>query len=62
LKGFAIALSATMGIAGVAAAFMLVRWRRRSNEVRQADKTTAETPAERDELDERLDREIENQA
>jgi cytochrome c-type biogenesis protein CcmH len=62
LKGFAIGLSAAMGVAGIAAAFMLVRWRRRSNQAQQTSKAAPSAPAERDELDERLDREIENQA
>lgn len=60
LKGFAIGLSAAMGLAGVAAAFMLVRWRRRSTQGQGAVKP-AELSTERDDLDERLDREIEDQ-
>jgi cytochrome c-type biogenesis protein CcmH len=61
LKGFAVALAAAMGFAGVAAGFMLVRWRRRSSETQAAGKP-APVSTERDDLDERLDREIENQA
>ena len=62
LKTLAIALSAGMGLAGVGAAFMLVRWRRRSL---QGAGSTAKKPAarvtnKRDELDDRLDQELEN--
>ena len=60
LKNFAIALSAAMGLAGVGAGFMLVRWRRRSSQA-QASNKPAVVSTERDDLDERLDREIEDQ-
>jgi cytochrome c-type biogenesis protein CcmH len=61
LKTLAIALSGAMGLAGAGAAFMLVRWRRRSLQVSKSDAKKAAASAastKRDELDDRLDQEL----
>jgi cytochrome c-type biogenesis protein CcmH len=61
LKGVAIALAAGMGLAGAGAVAMLVRWRRRAAQSAPNKPATMKSTAEpaRDELDDRLDRELE---
>jgi cytochrome c-type biogenesis protein CcmH len=60
LGGVATLLALAFGGAGVAGYFMLKRWSRAGKSPAQKAKpgATAETPAKRDALDERLDREL----
>ena len=58
LKGFAIGLSFAFGGAGVAAAFMLTRWRRRTRQ-QQEQEAKQEKPTGPDEWDEKLEDELE---
>jgi cytochrome c-type biogenesis protein CcmH len=62
LKDLAVVLSASMGLAGAGAAFMIVRWRRRAKPLDLGPRPpSSKSAAEGDDLDERLDRELANQ-
>ena len=60
LKSLAVVLSAGMGLAGAGAVMMLVRWRRRARNSAGPNPTPPpSSTAKRDELDDRLDQELE---
>lgn len=63
LKSLAVVLSASMGLAGIGAVVMLIRWRRRSARATALPESTAKGPVspERDALDKRLDHELESE-
>jgi cytochrome c-type biogenesis protein CcmH/NrfF len=58
LKKFAVGLSVVVGAAGVGAIVMLGRWRRRTQQSKRTKKRGSES-AGRDELDDRVDEELE---
>lgn len=62
LKGVAVGLSVAFGAAGIAAAWMLTRWRRRAERARAETRAIASQAeqAAPDEYDHRLDAELDN--
>lgn len=58
LQNLAIALSFGMGLAGVGAVVMLVRWRKRTQQNPSEATPAPSAPEKRDELDDRIDQEL----